>query len=117
MLGVVIGVAAVISLVDVGEGATRGITNQLQGLGTNLLTINPGRSLSGGTFLALGSATTLTTEDANAIGRLDGIAAVAPELTANEFVVAGGRTRRPPSWAPRPRMRASATTSSGRGPS
>src|SRR2546423_13407841 len=91
MLGVVIGVAAVISLVDVGEGATRGITNQLQGLGTNLLTINPGRSLSGGTFLALGSATTLTTEDANAIARLNGIAAVAPELTTSEFVVAGGR--------------------------
>src|SRR5256714_7454744 len=91
MLGVVIGVAAVISLVDVGEGATRGITNQLQGLGTNLLTINPGRSLSGGTFLALGSATTLTTEDANAIARLNGIAAVAPELTTSEFVVAGGQ--------------------------
>jgi len=83
MLGVVIGVAAVISLVDVGEGATRGITNQLQGLGTNLLTIIPGRSLSGGTFLALGSATTLTTEDANAIARLNGIAAVAPELTTS----------------------------------
>jgi putative ABC transport system permease protein len=89
MLGVVIGVAAVIALVDVGEGATRGITAQLQGLGTNLLTINPGRSFNGGTFLALGSATTLTVDDAGAIARLDGIAAVAPELTKNALVIAG----------------------------
>ena len=89
MLGVIIGVAAVISLVDVGEGATRGITSQLQGLGTNLLTINPGRTFSGGAFSAAGSATTLTTEDAAAIARLDGIAAVAPELSTSAFVVAG----------------------------
>ena len=89
MLGVIIGVAAVISLVDVGEGATRGITNQLSGLGTNLLTINPGRTVTGGAFGAAGSATTLTTDDAAAIGRLQGIAAVAPELATSAFVVAG----------------------------
>jgi putative ABC transport system permease protein len=91
MLGVIIGVAAVISLVDVGEGATRGITNQLAGLGTNLLTINPGRTFSGGTFGAAGSATTLTVEDATAISKLDGIAAVAPELSTSAFVVAGNQ--------------------------
>jgi putative ABC transport system permease protein len=91
MLGVIIGVAAVISLVDVGEGATRGITSQLAGLGTNLLTINPGRIQSGGTFGAAGSATTLTTEDATAISKLDGIAAVAPELSTSAFVVAGNQ--------------------------
>src|SRR5579859_254911 len=91
MLGVIIGVAAVISLVDIGEGATRGITNQLSGLGTNLLTINPGRTLSRGAFGAAGSATTLTTDDAAAIGRLDGIAAVAPELATSAFVVAGNQ--------------------------
>ncbi|MDP9270133.1 MAG: ABC transporter permease [Chloroflexota bacterium] len=91
MLGVIIGVAAVISLVDVGEGATRGITNQLAGLGTNLLTINPGRTFSGGTFGAAGSATTLTVDDATAISKLDGIAAVAPELSTSAFVVAGNQ--------------------------
>jgi putative ABC transport system permease protein len=91
MLGVIIGVAAVISLVDVGEGATRGITNQLAGLGTNLLTINPGRTFSGGTFGAAGSATTLTIDDATAISKLDGIAAVAPELSTSAFVVAGNQ--------------------------
>ena len=117
MLGVIIGVAAVISLVDVGEGATRGITDQLQGLGTNLLTINPGRSFSGGAFSAAGSATTLTTEDAAAIAQLDGIAAVAPELSTSAFVVAGTRTRRPPSSAPPPPTPRYATTPSGRAPS
>ena len=89
MLGVVIGVAAVISLVDVGEGATRGITDQLQGLGTNLLTINAGRTFTAGAFGDAGSATTLTTGDASAIASLDGIAAVAPELSTSAFVVAG----------------------------
>jgi len=47
MLGVIIGVASVVSLVAVGQGATSGITKQLQGLGTNLLTVNPGASTNG----------------------------------------------------------------------
>ena len=42
MLGVIIGVASVVALVGVGQGATGGITARLQGLGTNLLTISPG---------------------------------------------------------------------------
>ena len=42
MLGVIIGVASVVALVSVGQGATAGITSQIQALGTNLLTINPG---------------------------------------------------------------------------
>ena len=42
MLGVIIGVGSVVALVAVGQGATRGITSQLESLGTNLLTINPG---------------------------------------------------------------------------
>jgi len=89
MLGVVIGVGAVIALVGVGDGATRGITNQLEGLGTNLLTINPGRVFNAGTFGAAGSATTLTSEDAAAIGQLQGIAAVAPEIATNGLVISG----------------------------
>ena len=42
MLGVIIGVGSVVALVAVGQGATSGITRQLESLGTNLLTINPG---------------------------------------------------------------------------
>ncbi len=65
MLGVIIGVASVVSLVAVGQGATSGITSRLEGLGTNLLTVNPGSSFSGATRGAAGSATTLTLDDAD----------------------------------------------------
>ncbi|MHB8892351.1 MAG: ABC transporter permease, partial [Candidatus Limnocylindrales bacterium] len=89
MLGIVIGVASVVALVAVGQGATSGITSRLEGLGTNLLTINAGASSSGFTRGSAGSATTLTLEDAAAIGELDGVAGVAPELSSSAFVVAG----------------------------
>ncbi len=89
MLGVIIGVASVVSLVAVGQGATSGITSRLEGLGTNLLTVNPGASFNGATRGAFGSATTLTLEDASAIAGLEGIAGVAPELTTQQLVVAG----------------------------
>jgi putative ABC transport system permease protein len=69
MLGVVIGVASVVGLVSVGRGTTARITQQLNSLGTNLLTISP----AGGTD-------TLTLDDATAIAGLDGLAAVAPEI-------------------------------------
>jgi putative ABC transport system permease protein len=91
MLGVVIGVGAVVALVGVGQGATAGITAQLESLGTNLLTVNPGRTITSGTRGAAGSATTLTTADAGAIEGLDGIAAAAPELATSEVVVAGSQ--------------------------
>ncbi len=89
MLGVIIGVASVVSLVAVGQGATSGITKQLQGLGTNLLTVNPGATTTGFTRGAAGSASTLTIADAQAIGGLDGVAAVEPETSTSQFVVAG----------------------------
>ena len=58
MLGVIIGVASVVALVAVGQGATSGISNRLAGLGTNLLTVNPGATFTGFTRGAAGSATT-----------------------------------------------------------
>ena len=89
MLGVIIGVASVVSLVAVGQGATSGVTKQLQGLGTNLLTVNPGATTTGFTRGAAGSANTLTIADAQAIGALAGVAAVEPEVSTSQFVVAG----------------------------
>jgi putative ABC transport system permease protein len=89
MLGVIIGVASVVALVAVGQGATSGITKQLQGLGTNLLTVNPGSSLTGFTRGAAGSANTLTQADATAIRALPGVAGVEPELSTQGLVVAG----------------------------
>jgi putative ABC transport system permease protein len=89
MLGVVIGVASVVALVSVGQGATSGITDRLAGLGTNLLTVTPGANVSGFTRGAAGSATTLTLDDASAISTLSGVAAVAPQSSTQALVVAG----------------------------
>jgi putative ABC transport system permease protein len=76
MLGVVIGVGSVVGLVSVGRGTTARITEQLNSLGTNLLTISP--SGAGGD--------TLTLDDATAIAGLDGLAAVAPEIQTQGVV-------------------------------
>jgi len=89
MLGIIIGVASVVALVSVGQGASSGITNQINSLGTNLLTVNAGASFSGFTRGAAGSATTLTTGDATAISQISGVAAIAPETSTSEFVVNG----------------------------
>ena len=85
MLGVIIGVASVVALVGVGQGTTSNITTRLAGLGTNLLTVNPTTQGSDG-------STTLTLEDTDAIAALDGVAAVAPEVSTNLTVAAGDET-------------------------
>ncbi|HTC86194.1 MAG TPA: ABC transporter permease [Candidatus Acidoferrum sp.] len=89
MLGIVIGVASVIALVAVGNGATSGITRQLESLGTNLLTINPGFTTTGLVRGAAGSATSLTVDDSAAVAALPGVSAVAPETSTQAVVVAG----------------------------
>jgi putative ABC transport system permease protein len=85
MLGVIIGVASVVALVGVGQGTTSNITSQLSRLGTNLLTINPTEQNSDG-------STSLTIDDATAIAGLDGVAAVAPEVSTSQTVTAGTET-------------------------
>ena len=83
MLGVVIGVASVVALVGVGQGTTSNITTRLSALGTNLLTISPtGRS----------TTAVLTVEDAAAIAKVDGVAAVAPELQTSSSIVVGTKS-------------------------
>ncbi len=80
ILGVVIGVAAVIILMSIGQGTTSSIMSSLEGLGSNLLFISPGQtSGAGGVRAAPGSATTLTLEDSQAItDEVPGLTAVAP---------------------------------------
>jgi putative ABC transport system permease protein len=82
MLGVVIGVASVVALVGVGQGTTANITTRLSGLGTNLLTISPTN----------GSTQGLTLEDAAAIAKVGGVAAVAPELQTSTTIVVGTKS-------------------------
>jgi putative ABC transport system permease protein len=89
MLGVIIGVASVVALVSVAQGATKGISDRLQSLGTNLLTVSPGFTTTGATRGGFGTATTLTVDDASALAQLDGVQAIAPQLTANKLVIAG----------------------------
>ncbi len=71
MLGVCIGVAALIAMVAVGQGANQAIRKQIEGLGTNLLVVLPGATTAGGAHAGFGSASTITVDDAQAILRED----------------------------------------------
>ena len=92
LLGIVIGVAAVISTMSVGRGAQQAVTGRIEALGTNLLFVRPGAVSQGGIFGGQGSASTLSLDDSYAL--LDAVfaqsvAAVAPELNTTGQVVAG----------------------------
>ena len=71
MLGVFIGVGAIIAMVAVGQGANEAVRQQIASLGTNLLVVLPGASTAGGARAGFGSASTLTVADAQAIARED----------------------------------------------
>lgn len=93
MLGMIIGVGAVIGLMSVGRGAQASITSSIQGMGTNLLFVRAGATRQGGVRTAQGQAPTLTYEDALAIGdraRLPSVALVAPESGSfAQYIVSG----------------------------
>jgi putative ABC transport system permease protein len=89
MLGMIIGVAAVIAMVGIGNGATASITSQIQGLGSNLLTISSGQSNSGGVKGGAGSSNNLTMTDVSKITPDSAIKAVAPVSNSNGQVVFG----------------------------
>jgi len=92
ILGVVIGVGAVIVLMSIGKGTEATILNNLSGLGTNLLTVTPGSTTQGGVRSDVGSAPTLTVEDANAISAgVANISAVAPSSQSGMQVIANGQ--------------------------
>jgi len=71
MLGVFIGVAALIAMVAVGDGASAAVKKQLESLGTNMVVVQPGATTAGGVRAGAGSASTLTVTDAEAIQRED----------------------------------------------
>jgi putative ABC transport system permease protein len=91
MLGIVIGVAAVITMVAIGSGARNLVDRQIRSLGANLAIVTPGNVTQGGARLGAGAASTLTDEDAQAIRReVDGVVAAAPFVQGAAQVVAGG---------------------------
>ncbi len=90
MLGIIIGVAAVIAMVSVGSGAQARIAEQIQSLGSNLLVVLSGSINQGGVRIGAGSQLTITEEDAWAIQReVSGVHAAAPAMRGGGQVVWG----------------------------
>src|SRR5882724_4317835 len=73
MLGMIIGVAAVITMVALGTGAQSSIEAQIQSTGTNMIMVNAGNFSQGGVRQGQGNASTLTPNDAAAISRVEGV--------------------------------------------
>ena len=84
MLGMIIGVAAVITLVALGNGAQSAIEDQIKSAGTNMITVNAGNFTTGGVRQGSGAASTLTVEDAEAIRK---------EIAGVQYLSAGANSR------------------------
>ena len=90
MLGIIIGVGAVIAMLAVGTGASRKIADQISSMGSNLLIILPGATTAGGVRMGAGTQPTLTTADAEAMQReCPSVAYVAPVLNGVAQVIYG----------------------------
>ena len=91
ILGITIGVAAVIALMSIGKGTQVSIVSGIQNLGTDLLFIQPGAiTAQGGVRSGMGTATSLTSQDADAISQVAHVKLVAPISGTSSQVVAGG---------------------------
>jgi putative ABC transport system permease protein len=97
LLGVMIGVSAVVILTALGEGARRYVIDQFAGLGTNLLIVMPGKTETSGSFGIGGVPNDLTLDDARAIERqVRSVRKVAPVTVGTEEVSTGDRRRQMP---------------------
>jgi len=92
ILGIVIGVAAVISLMAIGKGATADILSRIEGMGSGLVTISPGARTFGG---VKGAVNTLTMEDGEAIAeQIDNISAISSSYSSSLQLVVGAQNMR-----------------------
>ena len=92
-LGIVIGIGSVIALISLGQSSQKSVTDQIESLGSNLLTISPGAASSGNVRGAVGGGTTLTYDDGKAIltsTSITTVANVSPELSKRSQVTTGG---------------------------
>ncbi|VBB05012.1 abc transporter permease protein domain [Lucifera butyrica] len=90
MLGIIIGVGAVITMVSLGLGVQQKVQNSIASLGSNLIIVMPGASKSvGGVRSEAGTNITLTNQDAEAIAKIDGVLYVAPDVSSSYQVVYG----------------------------
>ena len=94
MLGMIIGVAAVILMLAIGGGVQKQVADSISGLGSNLLIVTAGAGRQGGIFGGAGTNASLRIEDAEKIMRLDNVVAAAPSSQIAAQVVAG-----PANWA------------------
>jgi len=88
MLGVIIGVAAVMMMLSVGAGTQAAVTGRISSLGTNLLMVQPGNVRAGGVALA-SQAQSLTMDDATAISQIEGVKEVAPTISGRAQAIVG----------------------------
>jgi putative ABC transport system permease protein len=91
MLGIIIGVAAVITMIGLGRGAQQAIEDQIRAAGTNLITVSAGNWSVGGVRQGQGASTTLTPEDAEAIRALPGVQYLAAGVNTRAQVIAGNQ--------------------------
>src|SRR5947209_15184023 len=95
-LGIVIGIAAVIAMVEIGQGASKAVQKTIESMGANNLLIMPGTASSGGVSFGSGSVITLTPKDAEAISReCPAVNAVATVVRARTQVTYGNK-----NWVP-----------------
>jgi ABC-type antimicrobial peptide transport system permease subunit len=95
-LGIVIGVAAVIAMVEIGQGSSQAIEETIESMGANVVMVQPGEATSGGVSFGSGSILTLTPQDARAIRReCFDVKAVAPAVKARTQVLHAGQ-----NWVP-----------------
>ncbi len=91
MLGILIGVAAVIAMLALGQGAKESIATQLASMGSNLLSIRPGSHQQRGVSLEAGSVTRFTIQDAHAMSKLPLLKSVSPMVRGGARLVAGSK--------------------------
>ena len=92
ILGIIIGIGSVIALISLGQSSQKAIENQIQSLGSNLLTVIPGGQNSGAVRGAAGGSTTLVLDDAKAIEnspQITTVQSVSPEFSRRSQVTAG----------------------------
>ncbi|MBI5743440.1 MAG: ABC transporter permease [Elusimicrobia bacterium] len=94
MLGIIIGVGALIAMLAVGTGAQRAIQKSMSSLGTNLLAVMPGMFRQGGMGMGAGAVSRLTLEDARAIADLPNISRADSNVSGNAQVVYGSKNQR-----------------------
>lgn len=91
ILGIVIGVAAVIAMLSIGRGAEASITSSIESIGTNLVYVTAGSTSENGVRTSAGSAATLTIDDANQLAGLPNVEVVAPQTESFVQVVYQGQ--------------------------